>query len=362
MSTPSSRMMPQTDLPDATPPDCPLTSKEGWRRYVEHESTPPQLHSAAERAALTGAERDREDEWRREYHANLPMVNTPTIRKVIATARLLIQLNRHQVSARRGVILSGASGTGKTTALTQMGRAHELATRKRHPHDGARLPVIYVTVPPAATPKMLATEFARFFGLPFPKRGVTLTDIVDAVCATAAHTRVDLVLVDELHNLNLATRSGAEASDQLKYFAERLPATFAYAGIDIETQGLFAGTRGRQIAGRFVVIPAAPFSHATAADQETWRALVGTLESLLRLHEHAPGTLTEMSDYLFHRTGGMIGSLSQLIRGAAVLAIEDGSERITRELLELVPLDFAAEQTQRLITPAGAKGRRRSVA
>ncbi|MEV5350751.1 hypothetical protein [Streptomyces achromogenes] len=31
---------------------------------------------------------------------------------------------------------------------------------------------------------------------------------------------------------------------------------------------------------------------------------------MLRLHEHAPGTLTAMSDYLFHRTGGMIGSRS----------------------------------------------------
>jgi len=32
---------------------------------------------------------------------------------------------------------------------------------------------------------------------------------------------VELVCVDELHNLNLATRAGAEVSDQLKYFAER---------------------------------------------------------------------------------------------------------------------------------------------
>ena len=37
----------------------------------------------------------------------------------------------------------------------------------------------------------------------------------------AAHTRVELVCVDELHNLNLATRAGAEVSDQLKYFAVR---------------------------------------------------------------------------------------------------------------------------------------------
>jgi hypothetical protein len=281
MSTPATGT-PQTDTDEQAPPDSPLTTKEGWRRYVEHETHPPKLLTATERAALTARERAREDDRRREYHADLPLVNTPTIRKVISIARLLIQLNRHQVSARRGVILSGASGTGKATALTQLGRAHELATRKRHPHDRARLPVVYVTVPPAATPKMLASEFARFFGLTFPPRA-THTDIVDAVCATAAHVHVDLVLVDELHNLNLGSRAGAEASDQLKYFAERLP-------------------------------------------------------------------------------GGMIGSLSQLVRGAAVLATEDGSEAITERLLELVPIDFAAEQSEQLTAPAKATGRRKRVA
>ena len=60
-------------------------------------------------------------------------MNTPTIRQVLTTGRLLVQLNRRQVSARRGLILSGASGTGKTTALTQLGRTHERAVRKRHP-------------------------------------------------------------------------------------------------------------------------------------------------------------------------------------------------------------------------------------
>ncbi len=165
-------------------------------------------------------------------------MNTPTIRQVLTTGRLLVQLNRRQVSARRGLILSGASGTGKTTALTQLGRTHERAVRKRHPGGRRhRLPVLYVTVPPAATPRMLAVEFARFLGLEFTGRA-NITDIVNAVCATAAHTRVELVLVDEIHNLNLATRAGAEVSDQLKYFAERLPATFVYAGIDVEAQGL----------------------------------------------------------------------------------------------------------------------------
>jgi hypothetical protein len=334
--------------------DEPLTTKEGWRRFVDRQPAVPDLHNPATIELLTPADRDGYDEVRRIYHADLPLANTPTIGKVISTARLLVQLNRNQVSARRGVIVSGASGTGKTTALTQLGRTHERHTRKRHPLDEHRLPVLYVTVPPAATARMLAVEFARFLGLQFTGRA-NITDIVDAVCHTAARTRVELVCVDELHNLNLATRNGAEVSDQLKYFAERLPATFIYAGIDVEAAGLFAGTRGRQIAGRFTVIPASAFAYGTSEQREQWRALVATMESTLRLHKHKPGTLLGMDEYLYRRSGGMIGSLSQLIRGAAILAIEDGREQITRDLLDIVPVDYAAERADTTRTTRGGR-------
>ena len=155
---------------------------------------------------------------------------------------------------------------------------------------------------------------------------------------------MDLVLVDEIHNISLATRAGAEVSDTLKYFAERLPATFVYAGLDVDETGLFAGTRGRQIAGRFTLIAARPFDYGTREQKDTWRGLISTMEASLRLHHHQPSTLTGLSEYLFGRTGGMIGSLSQLVRGAAILAIADGTEQITRDLLDLVPVDHAAQR------------------
>jgi DNA transposition AAA+ family ATPase len=336
--------------------DEPLTTKEGWRRFVDRQPHPPVLLDAAALATLSPEDRSDYDEGRREYHADLPVVNTPIIQTVIGTSRLLVQLNRAQVSARRGVIISGASGTGKTTALTQLGRTHERHTRKRYPADRHRLPVLYVTVPPAATPRMLAVEFARFLGLEFTGRA-NITDIVNAVCATAAHTCVELVCVDELHNLSLASRAGAEVSDQLKYFAERLPATFVYAGIDVEAQGLFAGVRGRQIAGRFTVIGAAPFAYGTGAQREQWRALIATLESLLRLHRHRTGSLVKLDEYLYRRSGGMIGSLSQLLRGAAILAIEDGSEQISKQLLDSVPVDYAAQRADTASRPPRRGGR-----
>ncbi|WP_329274304.1 hypothetical protein [Streptomyces sp. NBC_00691] len=58
------------------------------------------------------------------------------------------------------------------------------------------------------------------------------------------------MLIDELHILDIGTRVGAEASDQIKYLSERIPATFVLAGVDVEGTGLFAGRRGGQISSR----------------------------------------------------------------------------------------------------------------
>ncbi len=127
----------------------------------------------------------------------------------------------------------------------------------------------------------------------------------------------------------------------------RIPATFVYAGIDLERQGLFAGIRGSQIAGRFTLIPAHPFPLVGE-----WRGLLATLEDALRLHRHKPGTLAGLDRYLHQRTRGMIGSLSHLIRGAAVEAILAGTEQITRKLLDTIDIDHAAQHQ-----PAPGAGR-----
>ncbi len=267
--------------------------------------------------------------------------------------RPLVLLNRHQISARRGLIVTGAAGTGKTTAVTQLGRNHELLLRHRlGPRAvNGRMPVVYVTVPPAATPKILAGEFARFTGLAVNSRQ-NQADITNAVCDALSRLKVDLVLVDEIHNVNLATRVGADASDQLKYLAERIPATFIYAGVNVEGSGLFAGTRGQQIAGRFGVVTCQSFPYGTMPQRQQWQALIATLEQSLRLHRHAPGQLLRLDAYLHERTGGMIGSLSHLIRGAAVDAILDGTEKITRDTLERIGLDQTAESTRTRRKPA----------
>jgi hypothetical protein len=150
--------------------------------------------------------------------------------------------------------------------------------------------------------------------------------------------RTHVIGVDEIHNIALHTTNGVGASDMLKYFAERIPATFVYAGIDIERAGLLSGPRGEQIAGRFAAIRTGPFPRT-----EDWTKLVTALEGSLRLHDHKPGTLARLSGYLHQRTGGRIGSLLRLIRSAAIQAVLDGTEHITRTALDQIELDIAAQ-------------------
>lgn len=314
-----------------------LTTLDGWRQFTADDPDPPRPLPTPQRDLLPDADRHLYDEIRLDHHLRLGIVATSTLRQVVNAGRRLTLLNRHTVSARRGLILSGAAGTGKTTALTQLGKTQQTIDQARHPGLAERIPVVYVTVPPAATPRMLSVEFARFLGLPITSRA-NITDVIEAVCGVLIDTRTSVVCVDEIHNLSLATRNGAEVSDTLKYFSERIPATFVYAGINVEREGLFSGTRGQQIAGRFSLIPTEPFPY-----HDEWKGLIATLEQSLRLHDHPPGTLTKLDRYLHQRTSGMIGSLSHLIRGAAIEAILTATERITRPLLELIELDHAAQ-------------------
>lgn len=323
-----------------------LTTLPGWRDFVAEPPTPPVLLSEDEYERLAPMERQRYDEDRLDHHARLQVVATSAVRHTVTCGRRLVLLNKHAISARRGLIVSGPANTGKTIAITQLGRTHEILDRAKNPHSTGRIPVLYITVPPAATARMVAAEFARFLGLPV-RRSSNITDLVEAVVGVCTDTRTGLVLVDELHNISLTSRAGAEVADTLKYFSERIPATFIYAGIDIEHSNLLSGTRGQQIASRFTLIPTAPFPYNTE-----WKGLISTLEDTLLLHRHQPGSLPGLDRYLHDRTSGMIGALSHAIRGAAIDAILTGTEAINEKSITAIPLDHFTQSLSHTTTKA----------
>ena len=338
-------MTPAPD-PDGNPRLQALTTLAGWRQFAGEMPAVPELLDAQVWQGLDSDKRAAYDDDRIAHHSRLLVVQTPAVREVVTTGRRLAHLNRSAHYGRCGLIVSGPARTGKTTAITQLGKTIEVFHRRRHPRSGGDIPVVYITVPPAATPKMIAAEFARFLGLPLTRRA-NITDIIEAVCGVCTDTRTSVICVDEIHNLNIATRAGAEASDTLKYFSERIPATFVFAGINVERAGLLTGARGEQIAGRFSMVRTGPF-----ACDEQWATLIAALEASLRLHRHRTGTLPRLARYLHQRTGGMIGSLLWLIRSAAIQAVIDGTEQVTRKAMDTLQVDIASQA-------AGSKTSRR---
>ncbi len=325
------------------PPEVlPLTTLAGWRQFVRRSPVQAPCVPAVENQAAWGPDQQAEHtEQRIGYHAELSALETPELRKIVTTGRTLLLLNRRQYGARRGLLVSGDPTTGKSTAITQLGRAVEVAYRRLRPCSDDTVPVVYLTMPPQATPKSLSIEILKFLGAPYLTRDSQI-EVTRQACHLLADLRTELIIVDEIHNLNHHTRAGAEASDHLKYLSENVAATFVYAGIDTAKTGLFTGIRGRQLAGRFVPIHTRPYPYASTADRNQWRDLVTGFDAMLQLHHHKAGALIRLAPYLYTRTAGSISSLSMLIRSAAVAVILDGTEQITKASLDEVPLDHAA--------------------
>ncbi|MGW0427112.1 ATP/GTP-binding protein [Streptomyces sp. NPDC002990] len=170
--------------------------------------------------------------------------------------------------------------------------------------------------------------------------------IVGSVCRTYTTAGVRLVLIDEIHRLNPRTTSGAQSADLLKDLTERIGATFVYAGIDVTSTPLFTGVRGAQLAGRASLVECDPFP-ARLGSSEPFRELVTAMENALDLRRHQAGSLVRLAPYLHERTAGRIGSLARLIRQAALTALTNGTERITKTTLDHIRLDHLAEQHRR---------------
>ena len=173
----------------------PLTAREGWAAFVSRaRPEPPRLLPGSDLERPTAVEREIYHEARQDYHSELLLVATPDIRLITTTGSKLIINNRGKQLGRRGLIVSGPSGTGKSTSITQLGKKHQIETERRHPGLTGRIPVVYIIVPPAATPKTLAIELAAFLGLPVSSRD-SQHAITAAVAGVLRKVGCTLVLV-----------------------------------------------------------------------------------------------------------------------------------------------------------------------
>lgn len=280
------------------------------------------------------------------------IVGTPSLIDVQRSIARVRRRNRGRTWGRSMVLLSGATGTGKTTTLVAAARRCIAETRRLAPDHP--LPVLFVDAPAGATPKSVVMAFLHSLRLNIPQT-TSLAEMTSLFVAHANELGIKLVVVDELHNLADTRRTTVDAANMLKLLTNQCTATFIYSGIDIDGGPLMSGPQGNQLAGRSTAHQLTPVLLASESGPAEWLGLIRAFESELCLSDHPPGTLGPLADYLHRRTGGSIGSLRQLMVDAAMdiieaheLALErdlrfERLERITQADLDRVRLDMRAE-------------------
>lgn len=320
-----------------------ITTHEGWREFVNSSyERPPKIRASALRK-MPPSERWIYNEARARYSQAGAFVKTPLYGAFQAAVRERVHLNPHRQVGKLGLILSGEPGQGKTTTLMQIGKEHELRRRLvRHASvaDG-RVPVMYVMVPAQCSAKALLSEFARFFGLPTIVRS-TYNTLLEMVANAIRRCGTELILIDDVHHLDLQYRQNIEASDMLKQLSERCGGTFVYAGIAVEDTGLLSGSREGQIRKRFELFSASPFTITSAQGQSDWGDLLLALEDSLCLLDQVQGEILQAAKSLHWLTGGEIGPLKDLLQLSAFRAIDQGTER-----LDFAEFDREAERRRR---------------
>ncbi|MCC3773621.1 TniB family NTP-binding protein [Streptomyces sp. UNOB3_S3] len=337
-------------------------TKEEWRIYLNNRPPErPRMPSYDAYIKLSVDERDDLNDARADYHSALAIVRTPQMRRIHHLIERRMRMNARQTAgARRGIIVDGPPTVGKSTLVKMYAADYEHKLRRRFPEkfaDGYELdgvfvdytPVVYVSIPAQATPKDLSILFADYLGL--PDKSGTKQKITKHVLATMQAVGVELVIIDDVHFLDLSLKEGRVVNDHLKYISNHTAATFVYTGVELKKSGLIlegqTSTRASQTAGRNNLCEVKNFGFRTAEEKREWAEVVVALENTLELYRHKPGQLVKLSPYLHDRTGGSICGLSDLLRESAVEAVMSGEEAITRRLMDTIEISEYAEAAYR---------------
>ena len=338
-----------------------LSRKEDWNALVHAPArVRPDALTLKDINALSSKALGEYNRRRQDWHVNATL-KTPQLQALHETLWDILDSNVHDGNRVKGAVaLSAPAGMGKSTAMELFGvefHRREIAEHGPRTRDGhERLPVSRLSLMGSTTIRELSRMHLQFYAHPGSERGTAAQYVRRALdCVLSCETR--LLIIDDLHFLRWHTNNGVEVSNHFKHLASEFPVTLVFIGIGLAESGLFTdGVKFgddvlAQTGRRTTVLGMDPFK-----DDKQWTALLKGIERRLVLANNHEGMLaSELNDYLFARSTGHIGSLMTLINRGCVRAIRTGTERLTEELLEQVPIDAAAEQCRE-----GEQGKQRN--
>jgi len=354
------------------PANLSLARKEGWAQAVyAPRREQPKVISRARQRKMAGDDLAAYQRSRRVWHANLGPIATPQLEELHEDMWDIIDSNQQDGDKAKGMIaIDALAGLGKSTAALAFAMAlhrREIAEKGRFTRAGhERHPVCRISLSGNTNLKGLNRAMMEFFAHPGSARGTAAEFEHRALdCALSCECR--LLILDELHFLKVRKVTGTEVSNQFKTIANDFPVTVVLIGIDLSMLGLMREDarsenvheeRLGQTARRTTLLTMHPFEIESEAGREQWRNMLLAVEQRVVLANKHPGMIADdLSDYLFARSTGHIGSLMALINRGCQRAIRTGAERLDRDLMNKVKNDSGAEQARMELEANLAAGR-----
>jgi len=349
-----------------------LSTRQGWNEFVTAPPRErPSLLSRTQIQDLPEQARLEYEEGRSVWHANLGPLRTPQMRAVHEDLDDIVEANRQDGDKVKGAaVIDAYPGLGKSTTAQVFARGfHARQVSLYGPVTGAghdRVPVVHVCLTSSTSKRSFNSMLCRFFGLPGHDKG-NAEELGHRAADAVLACDVRLCVVDDVHFLDPRRRDGREVANHFKYLANTFPVTFIYVGVGLErrgliSEGLAAGEEElAQNARRWTILGMDPFEIGTEPGRCTWRQLLLAIEKDLVLAGTRPGMVADdLADYLFARSTGHFASLMTLITRGCRRAIRTGTEHLTRDLLDHVRNDAAAEAARQELLAAFEAGRLRA--
>lgn len=238
--------------------------------------------------------------------------------KILSELDMLMNLD--DAVRPQGRLLAGYSLMGKSTLVAEFVRRHPADDNPTG--DAAQVPVVCVQYPESASGSIYG-EILGALNAPMPSRA-RAQDIRTACIQLLRRVGNRILLIDEFHNiLEGGALAQKRALNSIKYLMNELRRPVVVIG----TEEVIPATRtDTQISSRLELMPLKRFNN-----DEFFLDLLALFQLSLPLRKNSILYEPEIADLIYLHTNGITGNVSDLLNAAAIMAIETGTEKITKE-------------------------------
>jgi ATP:corrinoid adenosyltransferase len=221
------------------------------------------------------------------------------------------------------MLILGETNNGKTSIIKQFLKRHPIINDPNE--DAVSVPVVSIEMPPEANQDSIYISILRELHIPF-QRNAKKDEKFSQVKAILERLSVKMLMIDEFHTLldNNVLRQ-TQVLNTIKYIGNRLQIPIVAAGTKEAHRAILSDS---QLSNRFK-----PYELNKWKLDLEYRKLLKSFEKTVKLKNVSNLDQRDTAIEIMNMSEGWIGEINEIIKSAAIEAIEKGTERITVESL-----------------------------